>query len=443
VGDSFRSKSDALGRNPPYGELERRVQDLEKESRRVKRRNDLLEKSNERYRAIVESQTLLICRFLPDGKLTFVNGALARQIGKRPGQLINESFYQHLFAEDRDAVRKKLATLSAENPVVEIEERIITPNREVAWLHWVNTALCGAKGRVMQIRGVGRDVTELKRMQESLEKSEQRFQHLLETMSEGFSQVDENLVMIYSNLKLCEMVGYEREELVGQPVMRLLDGKNQKILREQFRKRRKRESGSYKITWKKKDGTDLHVLVSPTPQFDEKGVFRGSYSVVTDITKLKQAEQALKDREKALNRNKAELAEANVALRILLKTRDEGIHEMQQEIVSNVKRMAMPYLRRLKRGLGEKERAYIKRIESNLDRVVSPLAKNLASRQMGLSPTELQVATLVKDGNKSKEIASLLNVSQRTVDFHRLSIRKKLGLKNAKANLRTHLISLQ
>jgi DNA-binding CsgD family transcriptional regulator len=165
--------------------------------------------------------------------------------------------------------------------------------------------------------------------------------------------------------------------------------------------------------------------------------------VVTDITKLKQTEQALKDREKALNRKKAEFGEANVALRILLKTRDESIHEMQQEIVSNVKRMAMPYLRKLKRGLGEKERAYIKRIESNLDRVVSPLAKNLASKQMGFSPTELQVATLVKDGNKSKEIASLLNVSQRTVDFHRLSIRKKLGLKNAKENLRTHLISLQ
>jgi PAS domain S-box-containing protein len=245
------------------------------------------------------------------------------------------------------------------------------------------------------------------------------------------------------NSKLCEMLGYERGELVGRPAMTLLDEESKKILREHFQKRKKGESGSYEITWKKKNGEHLRVLMSPTPQYDEKGVFRGSYSVITDITKLKQAEQALKDRESALSRKKTELSEANVALKTLLRIKDESIQEQEEEIVSNVKQMVMPYLRKLKRRLGEKERAYVKNIESNLDKIVSPLAKNLASKHMGLTPAELQVATLVKDGNSSKEMASLLNVSQRTVDFHRRNIRKKLGLNKVKANLRTHLMGLE
>jgi PAS domain S-box-containing protein len=443
VGDSSLSKRDPSRRKPPYEDLEQRLRDLEKESERLKRRNEALKKTIEKYRAIVESQTEFICRFLPDGTLTFVNDALARRIQKRPERLIDQNIYQYLAPEDRDGVREKLATLSPENPSVEIEERILNREHEVTWLHWINTAVCGQKGRVVEIQGVGRDVTELKRVQESLEKSEQRFQYFLETMSEGFGQVDENLIMVYANLKLCEMLGYERGELLGRRVMTLLDEESKKIVRKNFQGRKKGESGSYEITWKKKNGEHLRVLMSPTPQYDEKGVFRGGNSVITDITKLKQAEQALKDREKALSRKKTELSEANLALKTLLRLKDESIQEQEEEIVSNLKQMVMPYLRKLKKRLSEKEMAYIRNIESNLDKILSPLTKNLASKQMGLTPAELQVAALVKDGNSSKEIASLLNVSQRTVDFHRRNIRKKLGLDHTRANLRAHLMSLE
>jgi PAS domain-containing protein len=209
VDDLSHSNMRAPGRRPPYADLRRRVQELEKESRRLKRINEALEKSNEKYRAVVESQTEFICRFLPDGTLTFVNDALARRMEKHPEQL---------------------SALSLENPVVEIDQRILDPNREVTWLHWINTAVCEDSGRVAEIQGMGRDVSELKRVQESLKKSEQRFRYFLETMSEGFSQLNEDLILVYVNLKLCEMVGYEREELLGQSAMMLLGEEGRKML---------------------------------------------------------------------------------------------------------------------------------------------------------------------------------------------------------------------
>jgi DNA-binding CsgD family transcriptional regulator len=105
--------------------------------------------------------------------------------------------------------------------------------------------------------------------------------------------------------------------------------------------------------------------------------------------------------------------------------------------------MITPCLRKLGKRLSEKEKAYVRKIESNLISMAVPLAKSLASKPIGLTSTELEVAALVKDGNNSKEFARVLGISRRTVDFHRLNIPEKLGLENAKTSLRTWLVSLR
>ncbi len=409
-----------------------------RESRRLKRRTETLENSCGKYRDLVEYQPELVCRFLPDGTLTFVNNALARWTGKSPEALIDQNFYQYLPTEERDKVREKLAALSAENPVVGVECWALNPDGEMTCMHWIDTAICGEDGRMVEIQGVGRDVTELKQMQDSLEKSEQRFKHLLETMNEGFTQVDKNLVLIYVNSRLCEMLEFDREELIGRSVLTLLDEQNKKILLHEFRKRKKGKSASYQITWKQKSGGDIQALLSAVPEFDNKGVFKGSHAVITDITALKQAEQALKERKTALERKEAELTEANMALKTMLKVRDESTLELKEEIVSGVRQTIMPYLKKLEKGLAEKERGYLRNIESNLDKLISPLAGNSISKFGELTPTELEVAALVRDGNSSEEIASLLDISRKTVEFHRQNVRKKLGVKS---NLRAYLMT--
>ena len=80
-------------------------------------------------------------------------------------------------------------------------------------------------------------------------------------------------------------------------------------------------------------------------------------------------------------------------------------------------------------------------VKSNINDLISPLESSLSSKYFSLTPTEIQIADLIKQGKTSKEIASMLMVSPKAVSFHRGNLRKKLGLLNKKINLRTHLQS--
>jgi len=108
-----------------------------------------------------------------------------------------------------------------------------------------------------------------------------------------------------------------------------------------------------------------------------------------------------------------------------------------------VKELVLPYVQTLKdTRLDAKQMAYVSIIESHLNNIVSPFLRKLSSKYLSLTPREIQVAGLIKEGKTTKEIAELLNVSTRAVEFHRDNIRTKLGLKNKKANLRSYLLSL-
>jgi DNA-binding CsgD family transcriptional regulator len=162
----------------------------------------------------------------------------------------------------------------------------------------------------------------------------------------------------------------------------------------------------------------------------------------TDITERKLVEEALKAREKELQVQTSDLEEANTALKVLLNKGDEDRAELEQKMLLNVKQLAMPHLEKLKKsGLNERQETYIDILESNISEIISPFTLKLSSQYLNLTPTEIQVANLVKEGKTTKEVAELLTSSTKAVEFHRQNIRKKLGLKNKKINLRSYLLS--
>jgi DNA-binding CsgD family transcriptional regulator len=151
----------------------------------------------------------------------------------------------------------------------------------------------------------------------------------------------------------------------------------------------------------------------------------------------------LRERELELQLQTQKLEETNTALRVLLKAREEDKRELEEKVLANVKELITPYLKDLKNaGLDTRQKAYLEIAESNLNDIISPFLHHLSSKYLNLTPREIQVATLVKEGKATKEIAEMLHLSMNAVDFHRKNIREKLGLKNKKANLRTHLLSL-
>ena len=133
----------------------------------------------------------------------------------------------------------------------------------------------------------------------------------------------------------------------------------------------------------------------------------------------------------------------HAAFKFLLNHKDEDRKELEENILLNMKWLVLPYLNKMKKsGLNERQETYRDIVESLLNEMTSPFVWKLSSQDLSLTPTEIQVANLVKEGKTTKEVAELLNSSTRAVEFHRENLRAKLGLKNKKANLRSHLLSL-
>lgn len=162
-----------------------------------------------------------------------------------------------------------------------------------------------------------------------------------------------------------------------------------------------------------------------------------------EIAEHKKAEEALRNREAELKLNSRHLEEVNTALRVLLRQRDEHKVEIEEKVLSNLRELVIPHIETLKASdLDAKQIGCVNMLESNLKDLISPFSQKLSSEYLGLTPKEIQVANLVREGKTTKEIAELLNVSTNAIVFHRYHIRKKLGLKNQKINLRSYLSSL-
>ena len=129
---------------------------------------EALRMSEARYRAVVEDQTELICRFQPDGTRVFANEAYCRFFGKRLEEIIGKSFVPLMSEEARTAFAKLVPSLSPANPVGTVEHLSTLASGERRWLQWTTRAFFDAHGQLAELQSVGRDITEMRRTEETL-----------------------------------------------------------------------------------------------------------------------------------------------------------------------------------------------------------------------------------------------------------------------------------
>ncbi|MCP4721078.1 MAG: LysR family transcriptional regulator, partial [Desulfobacteraceae bacterium] len=142
----------------------------------------------------------------------------------------------------------------------------------------------------------------------------------------------------------------------------------------------------------------------------------------------------------ALEYKTKSLEDMNTALRVLLKNREQDRHILEEQMSLNVRELVLPCVQRLgKTPLDHIQKGCLDMMESTLNEIVSPFLKNLPLAFLHLTPSEIQVANLVKHGKTTKDIAQILNLSGKTIEFYRKRIRKKVGITNKQINLRTFL----
>lgn len=179
----------------------------------------LLRRSEEKYRAIVEDQTEFICRWQPDGTITFVNEVCCRYFGKTCRELIGQTFPPFTLKWDQKNLDEHISSLTLINPVSAIDLRVALPNGEIRWQQWTNRALFDDRGLITEFLSVGRDITERKIAEDSLLKSRE----LLRSLSARLAEVEE------AERKKLAM---ELHDMVGQNLTAL--GINLNIIRSQI-----------------------------------------------------------------------------------------------------------------------------------------------------------------------------------------------------------------
>jgi len=159
-----------------------------------------LRKSEERYRTVVQDMPAMICRFLPDGILTFVNSPYCDYFDKKNEALIGQNFFQFIPEEDQEKVRNHFNSLNQIDPMITYEHQVIAPDGNIRWQQWTDRAIFDEKNRLTEYQSVGRDITEEKLSQEEKNELESQLQHARKmqavgTLASGFAHNFNNVLM--------------------------------------------------------------------------------------------------------------------------------------------------------------------------------------------------------------------------------------------------------
>ena len=254
--EELRSNYEKLGKNQQelnasYEQLTATEEELRSNYEELSRNEQELRLSQERYRNVVEDQTEFICRFTPDGRLTFVNDAYCRYFGLDKNTCIGQRHTVVIPPEDLTQMKQHLSAFSSENPVSIIEHRIIMPSGEERWQRWSDRAIFDQNDRVVEYQSVGRDTTskilaeeklmrkneelhaayeqltateeelrsnyeELGRSEQELRLSEERYRNVVEDQTEFICRFTPDGRLTFVNDAYCRYFGLEKNTCIGQ-----------------------------------------------------------------------------------------------------------------------------------------------------------------------------------------------------------------------------------
>lgn len=278
------------------------------------------------------------------------------------------------------------------------------------------------------------DITDLVWAKEEMRK----FMTITDMSNVGHALSDKDGNFVYVNEAFARMQGYEVEEVLGKHFSLFHTEEQMKNYFDATRDTFFAEGHVTNVEmWHlRKDGTVFPTLMNATVIRKEGS---DELFVSTTAIDISDRHEMLKELE-VKNRN---LEEANIALNVVIKNGEKERADLEQKVIRNIQTLVKPYLEKLKKGgLDTHQQVSVDILESNLNHILAPFSEKLSSRFMNLTPTEVQVATLIKEGCSTKEAAELLHLAKKTIDSHRDNIRTKLGIKNQKINLRTYLTSL-
>jgi PAS domain S-box-containing protein len=246
--------------------------------------------SRKMYQSVVDTQRELICRYLPDTTLVFVNDAYCRSFGKSRGELLGQKFLMFLPPEMHEEEIASLNRLTPAEPIAIKEYSILLPGGSTSWQEWTDQAFFDENGKVIEIQGVGYDITERKQAEQDLQDSEERYRVLFDQSPVGVLTIDfQNQLPIAFNDVAASQLGYSREEFGRLRVSDYEAAETPEQTRARIERLLQQGEDRFETRHRTKTGEIRNVLVS-IRMTSIKGQFFFN-CVFQDITAEKQAEQ--------------------------------------------------------------------------------------------------------------------------------------------------------
>jgi PAS domain S-box-containing protein len=334
--EALRKASEELEQrvNERTAELAIINKELRMETLERKRALEALRESENKYKTLAEHTNDIVYSVTAEGVFTYISPQIERY-GYDPEEIIGFTVQECIYPEDIEPALADFQRTAETGEEFPTQFRIVDKQGGIHWVEEYGRVIRDDEGNFNGLTGVLRDISQRKKVEEELQKhrdsledlvkertaeltranqllekeilvrkrtekalrkSEESYRTVVETMKEGLVVVDDNLKLTFVNDALCRITGFTKEELLRSNALVFLDEKYQDVAKEHFQKRQKGDTDAYELVIDGKDERQIHLLISPHPLSDEKGQFRGTVAVVTDITERKRAEAALRKR---------------------------------------------------------------------------------------------------------------------------------------------------
>jgi PAS domain S-box-containing protein len=443
-----------------------------------------LRDSEKRFRSLVESIDEFIAENDANGVNTYASPRAFDLLGYRPEELFGKTPFDFMTPDETARVKEVFnRAVSRREPLRPFQYTFPHKSGKPVIIETSGMPFFSEDGTLLGYRTISRDITRRKAAAEALARAEAKYRDIFENAVEGIYRSVPAGRYADVNPAFARIFGYDSPEELMTDVNDI--GRqlytDPEVRRECVRIVEERGHGSFEIGIRRRDGSTGWVFNNVRAVRDDQGktlFYEGFIEDITerkrmeedlrraydemeervrerteelarvnealrlDIEERKRIEDALRLHESELQSRSRKLEDLNTTLRTLLEQRDQDRKLLEERVIANINKLVTPALEKLKATpLNRQGASFAAVLEANLREIISPFSQQLSAQSASLTQTEIQIANCIMQGMRSKEIAGLMKLSKGTIDFYRNNIRKKLGLRNQKANLQSYLLA--
>ena len=426
--------------------------ELEMQNEALRQAHIALEDSRDRYFDLFEFAPIGYFLLSATGLIVEVNFVGAELLKADRQQLINQPLAKYIAPQDSDQFHLRLMRLNRDEVRQSYDMQIKRESEIKCYVH-VNALRVTKNDGTLNFRITLTDISKTKLMEQDLRLAASAFE-----VQEGMIISDKQSKIIRVNQAFIELTDYRTNDVLGQNAtfITAINGKSQHP--ESFKAIIERVSPlkcwEGEVWSQRRDGVVFPCLASVTVVLDNEGRISNYIGCFYDISLQKQAEKILLEEKQRLEMQvektstelssiKTESEEVNTALKVLIKMRNTENVAAKSLLKDELSLEVLPFIEKLKQNNQDiRQVRLVNTLEANLQRLVSTYGSpnTISASLKNLTPKEIQVASMVREGLSTKAIASTLALSPETISIHRKNIRRKIGLDSKDKNLRSHLM---